>query len=191
MSSPELGQMAGCLRAVLDALAPPSPMYCLIGALAVNAWGRVRSTQDIDLLVLSQGTNRERLVKALAAHGFHPDAAWVAHNPLAQDRVLRLGHPSYAGIPLDLIFSSDPHEESLLSRTRVMGFLSLSVPVCSPEDLILLKLKAGRPHDFEDALGIVKNPHLQLDLAYMWNWVDRLGLCGELRYVLEAAAPPK
>lgn len=58
-----------------------------------------------------------------------------------------------------------------------------------PEDLILLKLKAGRPTDFEDALGIVMNPHLQLDLAYLREWADRLGLQGELRYVLQTATP--
>lgn len=50
-----------------------------------------------------------------------------------------------------------------------------------------MKLKASRPHDFEDALGIIKNPHLQLDLPYLWNWADRLGLHGELHYVLQAA----
>jgi hypothetical protein len=63
----------------------------------------------------------------------------------------------------------------------------LSLTVVSPEDLILLKLKASRPTDFDDVIAIVKNPHLQLDLTYLWNWVDRLGLQGELQYVFQAA----
>jgi hypothetical protein len=86
------------------------------------------------------------------------------------------------------MFSADPHEEAALARRRTLHLLGVSVWVCSPEDLILLKLKASRPHDFEDALGIVMNPHLQLDLAYLWDWADQLGLHGELQYVLQAAS---
>ncbi len=71
-----------------------------------------------------------------------------------------------------------------------MTVIGIPLWVCSAEDLLLLKLKASRPHDFEDALGIVKNPHLQIDLAYLWTWADRLGLQGELQYVLSSAAPP-
>lgn len=108
-------------------------------------------------------------------------------NPMAKDRVLRLGHPSHPGIPLDLIFSADSHEAQALTRRQTLHLLGLSAWVCSPEDLIILKLKASRPHDFEDALGIIKNPHLQLDLDYLWHWADRLGLQGELHYVLQAA----
>lgn len=182
------GPLAGYLQAVIEALPHPTPPYCLVGALAVNAWGRVRSTEDIDLLVLSREPARAELTDSLLARGFQPDATWIGQNPMAKDRVLRLGHPSHPGIPLDLMFSADPHEESALARRRTLHLLGVSVWVCSPEDLILLKLKASRPHDFEDALGIVKNPHLQLDSAYLWSWADRLGLQGELHYVLQAAA---
>jgi len=154
----------------------------------VNAWGRIRTTQDIDVLVLSQESARAHLTGSLLSHGFQPDTSWVERNPMAKDRVLRLGHPSHPGIPLDLLFSADPHEEAALVRRRSLDLLGVSVSVCCPEDLILMKLKASRPHDFEDALGIVKNPHLQLDLAYLWSWADRMGLHGELHYVLQAAS---
>lgn len=190
MSSPEQGRLAGYLQAVIEALPQPAPPYCLVGALAVNAWGRIRTTQDIDLLVLSQESVRSELVGSLSSQGFQLDTAWVERNPMAKDRVLRLGHPRHPGIPLDLLFSADPHEETALARRRTLDLLGVSVCVCSPEDLILMKLKASRPHDFEDALGIIKNRHLQLDLSYLWTWADRLGLQGELHYVLQAASPP-
>lgn len=188
MPPADQGPLASYLQAVLEALPQPTtPPYCLIGALAVNAWGRLRATQDIDLLVLYQEATQAELTNALIARGFQPDARWIAHNPMAKDRVLRLSHPSHPGIPLDLIFSTDSHEAQALTRRRILHLLGVSAWVCSPEDLIILKLKASRPHDFEDALGIVKNPHLQLDLVYLWDWADRLGLQGELQYVLQAA----
>lgn len=179
-------RMAALLKAIVEAL-PDSPPSCLVGALAVNAWGRLRATQDIDLLVLADEPARAALLASLATHSFEPDRTWIELNPMAKDRVLRLRHPDFPSVPLDLIWSCDVHEESALSRRRSLDVLGRSIWVCSPEDLILLKLKAGRPHDFEDALSVIKNPHLRLDLDYLWNWADRLGLHGELHYVMRAA----
>jgi hypothetical protein len=106
---------------------------------------------------------------------------------MAQTRVTRFVSQSHPGYPLDLIYASDRHEHEALTRTRTVLLHGLSLSVVSPEDLMILKLKAGRPTDFDDVIGIVKNPRLHLDLDYLWNWADRLGLQGELHYVLQAA----
>ena len=188
MSLADQGQFASYLRTVVEALPHPGPLYCLVGALAVNAWGRVRSTRDIDLLVLSDEPSRVQVTDSFRARGFQLDVAWTEQNPMAKNRVVRLKHASYPGIPLDLMLSADSHEESALSRRKSLQLLGVLVWICGPEDLILMKLKASRPHDFEDALGIVKNPHLELDLTYLWSWADRLGLQGELHYVLQVAS---
>ena len=180
-------QFAGYLRTIVESFAESDPLYCLVGALAVNAWGRVRSTRDIDLLILSDGPIKARVTDSLQDRGFELDTLWMEQNPMAKNRVLRFNHPSYPDIPLDLMLSADSHEASTLSRRRPLQLLDVRVWVCGPEDLILMKLKASRPHDFEDALGVAKNPHLTLDSDYLWSWADRLGLHGELQYVLQAA----
>lgn len=186
MSPASPDSLADYLQAIVTALPQSSP-YCLVGALAVNAWGRLRATKDIDLLVLSDLPARTELIDTLLAHEFQIDETWLEHNPMAKDVVMRLTHRSYPSIPLDLLFANDRQSQSALARRHALQLFGISLYVCSPEDLILLKLKAGRPHDFEDALGIVKNPRLQLDLDYLWNWADQLGLHGELSYVLHAA----
>ena len=187
MPPSEQGALSTYLRTIIAALPCPVPRYCLVGALAVNASGRIRTTQDIDLLVMSRGTEHTDLIGSLVSQSFEPDTEWLERNRMAKDRVLRLRHPTYPGISLDLLFSADAQEESALSRRQNLRLFDISLWVCSAEDLILMKLKASRPHDFEDALGIIKNPHLRLDLTYLWNWADRLGLHGELDYVLQAA----
>lgn len=187
MPPTEQGPLSAYLRTVIEALPHPPPLYCLIGALAVNAWGRIRTTQDIDLLVRSREKDKSDLAQSLMSQGFQPDTGWIERNPMAKDRVLRLGHRAYPGIPLDLLFSADAQEESALARRHSLRLSGVSLWVCSAEDLIVMKLKASRPHDFEDVLGIIKNPHLQLDLTYLRDWADRLGLHGELQYVLQVA----
>lgn len=190
MSPTSHDSLADYLQAIVAALPPSSP-YCLVGALAVNAWGRLRATNDIDLLVLADVPARTELIEALRAHEFWIDETWVEHNPMAKDAVMRLTHSAYPTIPLDLLFANDRQSQSTLARRQALQILGISLYVCSPEDLILLKLKAGRPHDFEDVLGILKNPHVHIDQDYLWNWTDQLGLHGELSYVLHAADPPK
>lgn len=41
----------GTFRSVVEALAESGMSYAFIGALPVLAWGRVRATTDIDLVV--------------------------------------------------------------------------------------------------------------------------------------------
>ncbi len=117
MSPASHDSLADYLHAIVAALPPSSP-YCLVGALAVNAWGRLRATNDIDLLVLADVPARTELIDALRAHEFRIDETWLKHNPMAKDIVMRLTHRSYPTIPLDLLFANDPQSQSALARRR-------------------------------------------------------------------------
>ena len=176
------------LSTVQVALSRLSIPHCVIGAVALGAWGRMRATHDLDFLVLIDEPNKEELIAKLSSSGITINQQWAAANPMARTRVTRFtarGHPNY---PLDIIYASDQHERQVLNRAQGTTLFNVSFPVVTAEDLILLKLKASRPTDFDDVISIVKNPRLQLDLIYLWNWADRLGLQGELQYVLQAAS---
>ena len=95
----------------------------------------------------------------VSANGRRSGAIWfyigyarAYQNPMAKDRVIRLRHTIY---PLDLIKTADRHEAEVLARRIIVPFAQTSVWVATAEDLILLKLKASRDHDFEDARSIV------------------------------------
>jgi len=55
--------------------------------------------------------------------------------------------------------------------------------VISPEDIILHKIKAGRPHDFDDAISFFTNHRDALDHDYLNRWALRLGVREELDYL--------
>jgi hypothetical protein len=55
--------------------------------------------------------------------------------------------------------------------------------VCHPEDLILLKLLAGRPKDRID-VGDILFIQGQLDEAYLREWASRLGVADLLNEML-------
>jgi hypothetical protein len=162
-SSSPLG-LLGTLRLLLNSFPPDAPPYCVIGALAVGAWGRPRATQDIDLLILLEESTQSEFT------------AWLGS-------AIRLRHRSH---PVDLIIPGDAHEREALTRRVSLIIEGQPVWMATPEDLILLKLKACRDHDLVDARSIVHQQAARLDLNYLRNWADRLHLQNELRYVLSA-----
>lgn len=176
------------LHSVVGAISESSVPYCVIGAVALGAWGRPRATRDLGLLVLADPQAVDTLIASLSSSGIVVNEQWAEANPTAKGRVTRFSSPAHPKYPLDIIYAADSQERAAVERKRSTVLHGHSLWVASPEDLMLLKLKAGRPTDFDDVIGIVKNPRLRLDLNYLWNWADRLGLQGELHYVLQAAA---
>lgn len=176
------------LQSLIQVLPEPHSSYCLIGALALGAWGQVRATQDIDVLILFEDDELIKLEDQLHPLGFTRDTEWSEANPLLREQMVRFRHAAY---PLDLLSARDAHDREVLHRRREISLGEFSVWVCSPEDLILLKLKIGRPRDFEDAMSVVQLQGANLDMDYVWGWADRLGLHGELQYVLNSASPPQ
>jgi hypothetical protein len=169
------------------ALSSTQAPYCVIGALALGVWGTPRATYDVDFLVLAQCTDPQPFLDLLQTTGFAINETWHEANPMAREVVLRLTHPTAPHFPVDLVFSLGPFDRAVLDRRRAVDLRGLTVWMSSPEDLLLMKLRASRPRDFDDVISIAKNPRLQLDLDYLWHWANRLGLQGELHYVLQAA----
>jgi len=175
------------LRTAVDALSTPPLPYCLIGALALGAYGRPRATHDVDLLILTDSATSHVYLDPLRAKGFAVASDWHEANPMARDVVMRLKHTSAPDFPLDLIFATSPLHKNALDRRKPIDLHGTQVSVSSAEDLILLKLLASRPRDFDDVMGIVGNASAPLDLDYLWSWAERLGLQSELHYVLISA----
>jgi hypothetical protein len=175
------------LHSVVEAVSASSVPYCIIGAVALGAWGRPRATHDLDLLVLADSQAIDGLTASLSSCSIRINEQWAEANPMTKGRVTRFASAEHTKYPLGIIYAADFQERVTIERKRLTMVHGLSVWVASPEDLMLLKLKAGRPTDFDDVMGIVKNPRLRLDMTYLWSWADRLGLQGELHYVLQAA----
>jgi predicted nucleotidyltransferase len=55
---------------LLRRLSEASVEFVLVGGLAVNAWGVVRGTKDVDIVVASHSENLKRVAEvAVEAHG--------------------------------------------------------------------------------------------------------------------------
>ena len=172
---------------VLDRLGIP---YALVGGVAMNVWQRARATRDVDVLVCCAPDELGPLRDGLREAGF-------AHHERANHRALatadvyrfwwRVGSTALA-LRLDLLLGRLPLHRGILDRAVVVAALGIHVSVASTEDVILLKLLAGRPVDRVDVIDLVRIHGQRLDGAYLQSQADKLGLADAWRG-LRAQAP--
>ena len=131
---------------LLDHLEHSGVASCLIGGLALAAWGHARFTQDVDLLTLD-----DRILQP----SFWQDSGLPEPTLRAGDATDPLG--GVARIPLqpvhDLILGRG-HAASHALDTAVARE-GLPCRVASPLGLSLLKLEAGGPQDGFDILALL------------------------------------
>lgn len=155
--------------------------YALIGAWAVAAWGRPRATLDLDFLVMVNEEDLRRLGRAMRRERMEVDETWLKYNPLLRGIQLRL---HFRGVAVDILRPREAYDRQVFRRRRKKRLEGRYYWFVAPEDLILQKLKVGRPRDFEDALSVLERSGPILNRAYLWRWARRIGVQGELGYVL-------
>ena len=158
---------------------------CFIGGLAVQRWGEVRVTRDVDLTLLTGfGTEASYVETLLAKYASrHPDPLRFART----SRVLLLN--SAGGIGLDISLGALPFEERMIARATPFEFSpGLAIRTCSAEDLLILKLFASRPLDLRDAEGIALRHKAELDWAYIEEQLLPLAEAKEDPQILRALA---
>jgi hypothetical protein len=155
--------------------------YMIVGAIAAAIWGRPRATADIDVTVLADTAGLEAIAEQAASFGFVVDHQWLEWQPLLRGFQVRL---TRAGVIVDIMRPRDRHEEAAFDRRRPIAIEGRRLWFTAPDDLILMKLKAGRPRDFEDAIGVLAAQRGVLDEVYMADWARQTGVAEELSYVL-------
>jgi len=136
--------------------------YMLVGGMAVNFYGIPRMTYDLDLMIALNPDNILKLVSRLSDWGYQPRAP-VNPRDLADEKKRRIWireknmkafsfyHGKEAIGEIDVLIDLSVPYEELRQRAGVFDVEGISVPVVSVEDLIDLKLRAGRQQDLSDA----------------------------------------
>ena len=140
----------------------------VIGGLAVALLARPRVTRDVDALVLLAEERWPAFVDAGSEFGFvprQPDTLSFAQ----EARVLLLRHQP-TGIDVDVVLGCLPFEEEAVARATTVEVAGVSVPLPTPEDLIVMKAVAHRDQDLLDIDGLLA-AHLALDLRRVRRWV--------------------
>jgi predicted nucleotidyltransferase len=130
--------------------------FVLVGGLAVNAWGVVRATRDVDIVADPTPDNLNRLAEvAVAAGGQVQTSDAFASSAFSIAALLASGaqvHIETELGTLDVVqgLPGVPPYDELRSRAVNVEIAGIDVPVCSLQDLLTMKHAAGRTRDLAD-----------------------------------------
>jgi hypothetical protein len=159
--------LPGKVIAIHRALAAAKVPHAIGGAIALAYYGEPRVTVDIDVNVFVPAERWPEIAQALAALVIDVD---LDERELARRREARL---LWDRNPVHLFFSDDALHEAMPAAVRRVPFAGSTIPIVSPEHLIIRKAMLDRPKDWLDIEAILATGE-PLDLKEIRTWLTRL-----------------
>ena len=139
--------------------------FVVAGGVAAVLHGRLRMTNDLDLVLDMGDANLVRAGLAIAALEYRPRPpvswqqfcdptqrmAWQTERNMV---VLSLWSERFRATELDLFLEPPLPTERLFGNAEVLRLQGVAVPVICIEDLIACKRIAGRPIDLDDIAAL-------------------------------------
>ena len=140
----------------------------VFGGQAVLVYGEPRLTRDIDVTLGVDPGELARVLDAVESLGLRvltDNAAEFVRETL----VLPAIDPE-TGIRVDFVFSLSQFERAAIERSGPIDVEGIGVQFVSLEDLIVMKLVAGRPRDLEDVAAILRK-NRGFDRNHVERWL--------------------
>lgn len=153
----------------------------IISGVAASLLGRPRFTRDVDVLILLDDDRWEKFLEAGDRFGFVPRI----DNAVAFARRSRvfLVHHKESGIDVDIALAGLPFEAESIEQAKWRKVGNLTLPLPTPENLIIMKAIAHRPQDMADIKSLVDaNP--KLDLRRVRRWVKEFSTALDMPDIL-------
>ena len=183
---------ADVLSSLSRALQALGVRWFLFGAQAAIVYGAERLTNDVDVTVDAGDLPTAALVAHLARAGFELRVRDV-NGFVRRTRVVPFRHTA-SGIDVDLVLAGPGPEELFFQRARRRRIEGVSVPVVSADDLVVMKVLAGRPKDLEDVVEVLaaqgsafRHARARQTLAALESALDQSDLLPTFERALERA----
>ncbi len=146
------------LAELLATLSAGEVDYVLVGGIAVQLHGFLRSTFDIDLVLAMNDENLARFIDVAKRHGLTPGIPVPIESLRNADQIARwhrekgmlafsLREPQAGGGVVDVIVRPEVSFETLMANAVAGDLFGRHVPIASIDDLLVMKRAANRPKD--------------------------------------------
>lgn len=180
------------IESLADAVAATSELIrawqkpcAVIGGAAMVLRVRARPTRDIDIVIAATREDVDDVLEVAR------DLAWQydedpQSRELAEEGLIQLYRPGdrRSSFGVDLICVDGPFLERVVARATPVTIGATTLPVATVEDLLLLKLEAGRGIDVDDAIAIKDAFGPTLDRSYLAEQADAIGVRREIENLL-------
>ncbi|MEW6324619.1 MAG: hypothetical protein AB1515_04465 [Nitrospirota bacterium] len=158
--------------------------YMVIGGIAVGVWSAPRATVDLDFVIGASGDDLTAFVQSASDAGFVIFEPKPVEVPRTTFLRMHLKEPDARLLTIDFFPADDDYKRAALDRAAPVRLREQEVRIAAPDDVILLKLLAGRGQDLVDAENIVRTQRDVLDRNYLRKWAERLSLMDALSKLL-------
>ncbi len=183
MDSNELLQYAA------DTLERLKVPYLVTGSIATIAYGEARFTNDVDIVADLKSVHVDSLCAAFAGPAYYCSRTAV-EDAIRRRFQFNVIHPA-SGLKIDFIVPKDnAFNRSRLSRGQMISTEEAGhqARFASPEDVILKKLEyfreGGSDKHVRDIKGVLLVQADAIDLDYLGEWAEYLGVIDQLNQVL-------
>ncbi len=145
---------------ILETLAQHDVDYVIVGGLAVQTHGHVRTTVDIDVFPRPEPANLARLadaLNALDARVLNPGSEGVPIDARTLPRATLWQFATRHGA-VDVLLDAPgaPRYGDLRKRALEVSLGELKLAIAGRDDLISMKRASGRPVDLEDIAALTE-----------------------------------
>ena len=152
---------------LLKSLAEEQVQYVLVGGLAVQLHGFLRSTFDIDLVLAMNDENIVRFIAVAKRYGLAPTMPVSINslrNPAQIEQWYRekgmlafaLREPQTGGSVVDILVHPDVPFDQLMNNAIAGELFAMKIHIASIDDLLTMKRIANRPKDQIDIVALEK-----------------------------------
>jgi nucleotidyltransferase AbiEii toxin of type IV toxin-antitoxin system len=153
--------------AIHERLTRAKTAHAFGGALALAYYAEPRATIDIDLNLFVSPTSYASVEKNLAELGVSDGGDPVA---VERDGQCRL---RWEDTPVDLFFAYDDLHDAMRRAIRKEPFGETTIPILSPEHLLVCKTIFNRPKDWLDIEQMLICVD-ELDIEEIRGWLERI-----------------
>ena len=168
----ELGQSERSFGLVADALEETGVEGVFIGAIAAIAWGRIRTTTDVDLVIPASARALDSMTRALAPRGFTVGAPVQADPTDGAPDISVFWSREVPSVRVDMFHAKTTFEQEVIKTSQEAEVGGRRIRVARPEAVIIYKALAGRPKD-EGDLAAVFEASVALRRGLDWAQIDR------------------
>lgn len=149
------------LRELIERLAAADVDYVVVGGLAVNAWGYLRGTRDLDMVPDPEPGNLERLATLLEGLDGKVEVGDRTLTAGAIRTFLAAGDRTLVSTelaPVDVLqgLPQVPRYADLRADAVSIELGDVTIRVCSLDALLVMKRASQRPRDQEDAEALAE-----------------------------------
>jgi len=145
--------------------------FCFIGGVALQRWGEVRQTDDVDLTIFCELGNEPDVLTVLET--YLESRVDDTRDMFLLGRMY-LGR-SPRGRQVDISIGFTPYEKRMMARAVDVDYgLDAPLRICSAVDLAVMKTVAGRGQDWVDLQRIIQRSGDAMDWDLVFSELEPL-----------------